>query len=46
MGGGAGGGAGSGGVESPGGSFKANPMHIKYRAYTLGDDPSDALKVS
>lgn len=48
MGGGAGGGGGSGGgdeaAEAPR-PFKAGPMHIKYRAYTQGDDPSMDLKV-
>ena len=48
MGGGAGGGRGAGGDdETPRAPppFKAGPMHIKYRAYTQGDDPSVDLKV-
>jgi hypothetical protein len=37
-------GEGTDGFEAPA-PFKANPMHIKYRAYTQGDDPSMDLKV-
>jgi len=44
MGGGSGVGAGAGTANSPP-PFKANPMHIKYRAYTTGDDPNVDLKV-
>ena len=47
MGRGEGSGAGAADAEAPlppGASFKAGAMHIKYRAYTLGDEPVD-LKV-
>ena len=44
MGGGSGVGAGAGTANSPP-PFKANPMHIKYRAYTTRDDPNVDLKV-
>lgn len=44
MGGGSGIGGGAGTANSPP-PFKANPMHIKYRAYTTGDDPNVDLKV-
>jgi len=37
MGGGSGSGTGAGTAEPPA-TFKANPVHIKYRAYTGGDD--------
>ena len=44
MGGGSGVSGGAGTANSPP-PFKANPMHIKYRAYTTGDDPNVDLKV-
>jgi len=42
MGGGSGGGR---GVQMAPPPFKANPSHIKYRAYTEGDDPNADVRV-